>query len=149
MTSTPDSDHLTAWRLFITAQARLLERIDHELAAAGCISLAWYDVLIELVEAPDHRLRMSDLAARVVLSRSTLTRLVDRLEAEGLLLRQRSTSDRRGAYAVLNEAGMAAIRTAWPIYAHGIATHFASHLSGDEARALTQSMTRLLDALTP
>jgi DNA-binding MarR family transcriptional regulator len=147
MTSSLDDEHLTAWRLFITAHARLIERIDRELAAAGCIPLAWYDVLVELVEAPEHRLRMSELAARVVLSRSTLTRLVDRLEAEGLLMRQRSTSDRRGAYAVLTDAGRAAMRTAWPIYARGIATYFAPHLSSGDAHTLTQSLTRVLNAL--
>ena len=54
---------------------------------AGCIALAWYDVLVGLVEAPERRLRMHELAERVVLSRSTLTRLVDRLEQAGLLQR--------------------------------------------------------------
>lgn len=144
-----DAEHLTAWRMFITAHARLIETIDQELAAAGCISLAWYDVLVELVEAPGHRLRMSEVAERVVLSRSTLTRLVDRLEAEGLLQRERSTTDRRGAYAVLTEPGRAALRKAWPIYAQGISTHFAQHLSADEAKLLSGSMARVLDALRP
>jgi DNA-binding MarR family transcriptional regulator len=142
-----DSAHLTAWRLFITAHARLIEQIDGELAAAGCIHLQWYDVLIELVEAPERRLRMSDLAARVVLSRSTVTRLADRLEAEGLLERQRSSTDRRGAYAVLTERGMAAVRSAWPVYARGIARHFARHLSEDEARAMTDALTRVINGL--
>lgn len=142
-----DSEHLTAWRLFITAHARLIEVIDRELAAAGCISLAWYDVLVELLEAPEHRLRMSELATRVVLSRSTVTRLVDRLEHEGLLTRQRSASDRRGAYAVLTEVGRDAMRKAWPVYAQGIATHFAHALSGSDVEVITQSMTRMLDAL--
>lgn len=142
-----NAEHLTAWRMFITAHARLIEVIDHELATAECISLAWYDVLIELGEAPERRLRMSELAARVVLSRSTLTRLVDRLEAEGLLIRERSTSDRRGAYAVITKVGLAALQKAWPIYAQGIAKYFARHLSVSDAQLLTQRMTHMLDAL--
>lgn len=142
-----ESTHLTAWRLFITAHARLIEQIDGELAAAECIPLQWYDVLIELVEAPEHRLRMSELAARVVLSRSTITRLADRLEAEGLLERQRSPTDRRGAYAVLTERGRAAVRKAWPVYAQGIAQHFARHMSEEEAGTIAAVFMRTLDAL--
>jgi DNA-binding MarR family transcriptional regulator len=143
-----DSEHLTAWRMFITAHARIIDAIDRELAAAGCISLAWYDVLVELLEAPEHRLRMSELARRVVLTRSTLTRLVDRIEAEGLLTRQRSATDRRGAYAVITEKGIAAMRAAWPVYARGIATYFASQLSTGEAQTIAAGLTRMLDALS-
>jgi DNA-binding MarR family transcriptional regulator len=147
MKETPDAAALDAWRGFITAHARLIERIDGDLLAAGCISLQWYDVLVELVEAPGERLRMSELAERVVLSRSTLTRLVDRLEAEGLLARERSTSDRRGAYAVLTEQGRAALRAAWPIYARGIAGYFARALTPKEARTLSAAFARMLDGL--
>jgi len=141
-----DETRLAAWRSFITAHAVLIDMIDRELVAAGCVPLQWYDVLVELVEAPDHRLRMHQLAAQVVLSRSGLTRLVDRLEAEGLLTRERSGQDRRGAYAVLTEKGRAALRQAWPIYARGIANHFARHLSGAEARTLTEAFEGILAA---
>jgi hypothetical protein len=85
-----DDLHLDTWRLFITANARLLDIIDGDLLAAGCLPLHWYDVLVELAQAPERRLRMSELAERVVLSRSGLTRLVDRLEAEEFLVRERS-----------------------------------------------------------
>lgn len=139
-----DPTHLTAWRSFITAHAQLIAQIDRDLVAASCIPLLWYDVLVELVEAPEQRLRMSELAEKVVLSRSTVTRLVDRLEAEGLLQRQRSSTDRRGAYAVLTEQGRAALRRAWPIYAHSIAHTFARHLSTAEAVLLTTLMERTL-----
>ena len=141
-----DEARLAAWRTFITAHAVLIDVIDRELVAAGCLPLHWYDVLVELVEAPEHRLRMHQLAAQVVLSRSGLTRLVDRLEAEGLLLRERSGQDRRGAYAVLTEQGRAALRKAWPVYAAGIANHFAQHLETAEARTLTEALQRVLIA---
>lgn len=140
---------LTAWRLFITSHATLIEQIDRELSAAGCVPLQWYDVLVELHEAPDRRLRMAELARRVVLSRSSLTHLADRLEREGLLTRSRVDTDRRGAYAVLTDQGYQALRAAWPIYARGFAQHFIRHLTNEELQTLTDVFQRLLTSTTP
>ena len=142
-----DETALAAWRAFITAHASLIEQIDRDLAAAECVPLSWYDILIELTEAPERRLRMSELDSRVVLSRSTLTHLVERLEAHGLVKRERSDSDRRGAYAVLTDQGYAALRKAWPIYAKGISTYFARHLHDEDIQTLTAAFTRILAAL--
>jgi DNA-binding MarR family transcriptional regulator len=139
--------HLNTWRLFITANARLLDAIDNEMIAAGCLPLHWYDVLVELAEAPEHRMRMTDLAQRVVLSKSGLTRLVDRLEAEQLLERERSAQDRRGAYAVLTDKGLEAMRRSWKVYAQAIVKRFATYLTDDEARVMSAVFQRLLDAL--
>jgi DNA-binding MarR family transcriptional regulator len=138
--------HLAAWRALLKAHAILIDRIDHDLVAAKLSPLSTYDVLIELYEAPEHRLRMHELAERVVLSRSGLTRLVDRLEAEGLLMRDRSGTDRRGAYAVITERGIATLRQTWPIYARGIAEHFAQWLTLDEAQLLEAALRRILQA---
>jgi DNA-binding MarR family transcriptional regulator len=138
--------HLAAWRAFLKAHAVVIERIDHDLMAAERLPLSSYDVLIELYEAPEHRLRMHELAERVVLSRSGLTRLVDRLEAEGLLTRDRCGTDRRGAYAVITEQGIAALRRAWPIYARGIAEYFAQWLTPEEAQILESALGRILQA---
>jgi len=140
---------LTAWRLFITTHATLIEQIDQELAVAGCVPLQWYDVLVELHEAPDRRLRMAELARRVILSRSSLTHLADRLEREGLLARARVDTDRRGAYAVLTDQGYQALRTAWPIYARGIAQHFSRHLTEEELQTVSKVFQRLLTAVAP
>lgn len=120
---------------------RLIER---ELAEAKQLPLSSYDVLLTLLEAPDHRLRMHEIADAVVLSRSGLTRLIDRLEAQGLLVRERSGSDRRGAYAVLTSKGLTALRQAWPTYAKGIQQHFLSQLSDAEVRTLTEALERVL-----
>ena len=138
--------HLAAWRAFLKAHATIIDRIDHDLVAAERPPLSSYDVLIELYEAPEHRLRMHELAERVVLSRSGLTRLVDRLEAEGLLTRERSGTDRRGAYAVITELGIAALRQTWPIYARGIAEYFAQWLTLEEAQLLESAFARILQA---
>src|SRR5437764_6615251 len=138
--------HLAAWRTFLKAHATIIDRIDRDLAAAQRPPLSSYDVLIELYEAPEHRLRMHELAERVVLSRSGLTRLVDRLEAEGLLIRDRSGTDRRGAYAVITEQGIAALRQTWPIYAQGITEYFAQWLTLEEAQLLEAALGRSLQA---
>jgi DNA-binding MarR family transcriptional regulator len=136
--------HLAAWRAFLKAHATIIDRIDRDLAAAQRPPLSSYDVLIELYEVPERRLRMHELAERVVLSRSGLTRLVDRLEAEGLLTRDRCGTDRRGAYAVITEQGIAALQQTWPIYARGIAEYFARWLTLEEAQTLESALERML-----
>jgi len=138
--------HLAAWRAFLKAHATVVDRIDHDLVAAERLPLSWYDVLIELYEAPERRLRMHELAQRVLLSRSGLTRLVDRLEAEGLLTRDRSVPDRRGAYAVITEQGITALRRAWPVYAQGIVQYFAQWLTQEEAQVFVSALERVLQA---
>lgn len=142
----PDAARLAAYRAFITAHAEILARVERDLAAAGAIPITWYDVLIELYEAPGRRLRQRDLARAVVLSRSGLTRTVDRLAAAGLLRREPDPTDRRGAFAVLTDEGLAAMHRAWPTYARGIVTYFARHLSDVDACLLTGIFERIRDA---
>jgi DNA-binding MarR family transcriptional regulator len=139
-----DRTQLAAWRTFITTHAVVIEQIEHELIEAKKLPLSSYDVLLALVEAPNRRLRMNELAQAVVLSRSGLTRLVDRLEHEGLLRRDRSGPDRRATYAVLTLKGFRAFRHAWPIYAQGIVKHFIQYLNEEEIGILTQMLERLL-----
>ncbi len=103
-------------------------------------------MLLALVEALNRRLRMYELAYDLVLSRSGLTRLVDRLEQEGLLRRDRSGPDRRATYAVLTLKGFRAFRRAWPIYAQGIARYFVRYLTDEELCALTEALTLVLAA---
>lgn len=136
--------HLAAWRTFLKAHATIIDQIERDLVTARRPPLSTYDVLIELYEAPEQRLRMHELAERVVLSRSGLTRLVDRLEAEGLLTRDRSGKDRRGAYAVITEQGIEALHQTWPTYAKGIAEYFAQWLTLDEAQFLESAFDRIL-----
>lgn len=141
-----DESREEAWRAFITAYGVVMERIERELAGAGLPPLGWYDVLLELWVAPERRLRMHELARAVVLSRSGLTRLVDRLERAGLLRREPDPADRRGAFAVLTEEGAAMRRTMWPVYERGISEHFGEHLSDEEARTLTRALGRVVAA---
>jgi DNA-binding MarR family transcriptional regulator len=138
---------LATWRQFLTLHRRIVDAIDRDLQRDGRLPLTSYDVLIELYEAPEQRLRMAELARRVVLSRSGLTRLVDRLEAGGLLTRDRVGEDRRGAYAVLSKAGVEAMRGAWPTYERGIQRYFAAALSGDEIATLDRLLSRIATGL--
>lgn len=137
-------DSLRAWRLFITSHAKIIQKIDTDLAEAGEISLSWYDVLIEVYEAPEKRLRMNEVAERVVLSRSGLTRLVDRLEEKGYLRRETDAQDRRGFFLCITESGIGALRSAWPIYARGIQSFFADSLNPEEAVILTKVFEKIL-----
>ena len=142
-----DTLGLEAWEAFVFAHAAAVGRIERDLAREDVVSLAWYDVLVALAHAPDRRLRLNELAERVVLSRSGLSRLVDRIEAAGLIVREPSPDDRRGAYAVLTEAGATAQREAWPRYAAGIAKHFSRHLSDEEKRVIAVALRRVRAAL--
>jgi len=135
-----------AWRTFLTAHAAVIERIERDLAREEMLPLGWYDVLLALSEASEQQLRMNELARAVVLSRSGLTRLVDRLEKAELLRRERCDDDRRGCYAVLTEEGRAALRRSWPVYAGGISEHFGRHLGDDEVTMLTEALGRVLTA---
>jgi DNA-binding MarR family transcriptional regulator len=135
-----------AWSLLLATQATLVERIEAALAEAGLPPLAWYDVLWELEKADAGRLRMHELARGVVLSRSNLTRLVDRLEGAKLTARERCPDDRRGAYAVLLPAGREMRRRMWPVYRREIERLFAAHVSDKEAGAMNATLTKVLRA---
>jgi len=134
---------LSAWRFFIKAHARIIEKIEQDLAEQKRVPLTTYDVLIALFEATDRRLRIGDLNKKVLLTKSGLTRLVDRLEREGLIRRERSEEDRRGSYAALTEAGEVELRRAWPVYAKGIKNYFAAPLSEEDFNTLRNAMEKL------
>jgi DNA-binding MarR family transcriptional regulator len=141
-----DKTRNSIWRLFLTAHVRVLDQIEAKLAEAELPPLEWYDVLLTLKEAPEHCLRLSELADKVLLSRSNLTRLVDRLEKAGLLYRQPCPTDRRGTFAVLTPEGLAMQKQMWPVYAKGIVEYFASHVSDSEMSVLQQVLERMLAA---
>jgi DNA-binding MarR family transcriptional regulator len=131
------------WRTFLRAHAGVMRELERELAAQAGLPLAWYDVLLQLAEAPDRRLRMAELADRVLLSRSGLTRLVDRLQAEELVRREPSPDDARGTYTVLTATGLARLRRAAPVHLAGIQRHWLAHFSDDELRQLGALLGRL------
>jgi DNA-binding MarR family transcriptional regulator len=134
---------MAAWRGFLNAHAFVLRRLEAELEAEQSMPLANYDVLVQLAEAPDHSLRMSELASSVLISRSGLTRLVDRLEREGLVERQACLDDARGTLAVLTEAGLVRLGEAWVTHLRGVREHMISRFNEQELATLGELFTRL------
>jgi DNA-binding MarR family transcriptional regulator len=139
------AEQLAAWRTFLRAHARVTRRLEADLIVEHRLPLAMYDVLVQLVEAPDHRLRMTELAERVLLSRSGLTRLVDRMEREGLVRREACESDARGLFAVLTDAGFARLRAASGTHLRGIDEYVIGRLTPEELAQLGQLLGKLLD----
>ena len=142
-TPRPGDWRVGVWRSFLRAHAGVMRELERELVAEAGMPLGWYDVLLTLAEAPDRRLRMAELADRVLLSRSGVTRLVDRLQAEGLVRREPSPHDARGTYTVLTADGLARLRRAAPVHLAGIRRHWLARFSDDELRTLGELLERL------
>ncbi|HKC28599.1 MAG TPA: MarR family transcriptional regulator [Jatrophihabitans sp.] len=132
------------WRSFLRAHAEVMRELERELVTETGMPLGWYDVLLQLAEAPGRRLRMAELADRVLLSRSGLTRLIDRLQAEGLVRREPSPDDARGTFTVLTPEGMQRLRVAAPVHLAGIRKHWLAHFSDDELREFGGLLARVL-----
>jgi len=132
-----------AWGGFLTTHARLVRKLDEELREAHGMPLGTFDVLIQLSRAPNQRLRMRDLADAIVLSRSGLTRLVDRLVRDGLVERERCGEDARGAWAVLTPAGRKALKQATPTHIEGVRRLFLADLDTDDQDRLADVWDRL------
>jgi DNA-binding MarR family transcriptional regulator len=135
---------LAVWRVFLRVHASLTRRLEHDLLIEHDLPLASYDVLLQLAEAPQRRLRMTDLAARVLLSRSGLTRLVDRLATDGLVERQSCPSDARGTFTVITEAGLNRLRQAAPTHLGGIEAYMTRRLAPAELDLLGTLLGKLL-----
>ena len=130
--------------MFLRAHAQVTRSLEAELVAEHDLPLPSYDVLVQLSESPDRRLRMTELADRVLLSRSGLTRLVDRLAREGLVERQSCPSDARGTLAVLTETGLQRLQDAWPTHLRGVAEHVTGKLTAEEVEQLTTLLGKLV-----
>jgi DNA-binding MarR family transcriptional regulator len=133
-TPTPTPAQVRSWRSFLEAHAAVGRAIDAELSRAALPPLGWYDVLWALREAPGRRLRMHELAERVLLSRTGLTRLVDRIETAGCLRREPVPGDRRGTYVSLTAAGTRLLGRMWPVYARCIGRWFTEPVGAEHVR---------------
>jgi len=135
-----------AWAVLLAAHATLVERIEAALAEAQLPPLSWYDVLWELEKAEGGKLRMHELARRIVLSRSNLTRLADRLETAKLIEREDTPHDRRGYHCVITRAGLAMRKKMWPVYRAEIERLFSRHVTVEEARVIGEALARTVKA---
>lgn len=130
------------WELTLRTVTGLLRTFEEDMKAQG-FALPWYDVLVQLMEAPGERLRMQDLADNVVLTRSGLSRLIDRMEKAELVRREPAADDRRGSYAVLTELGRATYARLAEEHRQKIEERFTSQLSNADLRALRRAMRKL------
>lgn len=135
-----DVDEMRAWRTLLVAHGRLTRVLDEELEAAHGISLQDHEVLIHLSEAPNNRLRMADLADRLVMSRSGLSRRIDRMMANGQVRRVRCASDGRGVWAELTPGGRRCLDAATPTHVDGVRRHFVSKLTRPQLLALADAL---------
>lgn len=131
-----DEQELRAWRGLLRTYAKLTKALDAELEAAHGLPLTSYEVLMYIADADGERMRMHDLASSILLSRSGLTRLVDRLERDGLLCRQSCPSDARGAFACLTAKGRETLDAARATHLAGVRAMFLSHFTPAEQELL-------------
>ncbi|MEO6206024.1 MAG: MarR family transcriptional regulator [Mycobacteriales bacterium] len=146
----PSRKHLStsAWGALLQVHAAVVPVLDQKLLAEAGMPLRFYDVLLELAAAPERKLRMSDLADRVVLSRTRVSRLVEEMTTAGLLIREQNPQDGRSAYAALTDLGLRRYRQAAPTYLAGIEEHFAKHLADQDLNALAATLHRVLAMTT-
>jgi DNA-binding MarR family transcriptional regulator len=146
-TLSPRDRRIATWRDFLIAHARISRLLDEDLRAEHDLSLAEYDALLQLAEAPGRRLRMHQLADRVLLSRSGVTRLIDRLVADGSVERDSCQTDARGAEAVLTSAGLGRLRNAAGTHLRGIGEHFLDSIEPADLSAVGRAMRDVLTGL--
>ena len=137
---------IQAWVALLEAHSRLVPQVSRQLESACGISLAWYDVLFQLSRVPENRLRMHELADAVLLSKSGLTRLVDRIEEAGLIARAAVPGDRRSLYVQLTPTGSRLVAKARRVVERLVAEHFGRHLSEAELVALRDSLAHVARA---
>jgi DNA-binding MarR family transcriptional regulator len=142
----PTRSEIDAWRSFLRSHAKVTRCLEAELLGEQRLSLGAYDVLAQLAEAEDQCLRMAELAEAVLLSRSGVTRLVDRLERAGLVIRERVDGDGRGVVARLTPAGANRLGIAARTHLAGVVRHFVELLDEQELAVIARLTQRIADA---
>lgn len=133
-----------AWGGFLRAHATIVRKLDAELKEAFGLPLSSYEVLLHLSWAPGHRMRMGELAESVLLTLGGVTRLISRLESEGLVRREPCPEDRRGTYALLTKLGLARLDEAHPTHLAGVHKLFLEHFSEEELKTMGEYWRRVL-----
>jgi DNA-binding MarR family transcriptional regulator len=140
--SSPSPERLRCWRLFVESALALIDLLDTELEQAVGIPQRWYDVLVHLEESPAG-IPMTELAERILYSKSGFTRVVDRMEEEGLVRRLRLEHDRRSILIVLTDKGTETLDEARRHHRDGIERHFSQHLAHADIKALTRALEKV------
>ena len=139
-----DEREMSAWHALLRGHAAVVRVLEAELEATQGLSLPAYEVLSHLSDAPGSRLRMSDLAACAVLTPSGLTRLVDKLSRDGLVVRDKCSADARVVYAVLTDAGRERLVTAYPAHLRSVREHYIDRLSAEQLDAVADALSVLV-----
>jgi DNA-binding MarR family transcriptional regulator len=146
--SSPTAKQRAQWRVFLETALAVIDILDSEMREQRGITLAWYDVLIHLEDAPDG-LGMTEIANRILFSKSGLTRVIDRMEAAGLVRRERPPEDRRVVKVLLTPAGLDALDAARAVHRRGIQEHFVSHLDPAQLEQLTGMLQGVREHVRP
>lgn len=133
-----------AWFTFIKAQQIVLEKVDKDLKDKGYPPISWYDVILELDKAQYGRLRQNGLGELILLSKYNVSRLLDRLEKQGLIRREQCVEDTRGTFAVITDRGKKLRKDMWPVYYKSINEHFLSRFSQKELAQIIVFNERLI-----
>jgi DNA-binding MarR family transcriptional regulator len=133
--------------MLLETHGNLVEALERDLDAVGGLPLTWYEVLAQLALAPDQHLRMNELAESILLSKSGITRLVDRMEQDGLIKRESCATDRRVIHAALTDKGRKLYESASPLHRKGVEERFTKHLTEAEVKALKSAFAKVLDAM--
>lgn len=147
MTNWLTRDQQDAWRAWLDATLQLNDRLSRDLHEAHGLTLADYEILVHLSESHDRRMRMSELADKVLSSRSRLSHQVDRMERAGLVSREHCVDDRRGSFAVLTDHGWDVLVKAAPDHVASVRRHLVDVLDAQEFAALGASCRRIADRL--
>ena len=146
MTTTNTDTHLKMWRSFLQTHSTVVKHLEQRMQEKHGLPLAWWDVLIQLADGPDGRMRMGELAESVLLTRSGITRLLDRMIKAGLVSREPCPGDRRGYYAVITQAGKDTIEKVGPDHSDNAWEVFLGHITEEEAAQIGQVFERVLAA---
>ncbi|MDQ6436690.1 helix-turn-helix domain-containing protein [Mesorhizobium sp. LHD-90] len=133
-----------AWVRLMRSQRRIFESIERDLQAEGCPPLAWYDVMLELDRAEDGRLRPMEIERRTLFAQPNLSRMIARLEREGLVRREAFSDDGRGHWVVITEQGRRKRAAMWEIYGAAIEKHLGARLTDGEAEHLADLLAKLV-----
>jgi DNA-binding MarR family transcriptional regulator len=142
-----DETEMAAWRAFLSTYHLLERRIEEQLKAAAGLTHPQYEILVRLSDAPEHRMRMTELARGVIASKSALTYQITQLEKAGLVERATCPSDDRGVLAVITEAGLRCLERVAPGHLDVVRTYLIDRLTRDELDVLTAALCRTEEAL--
>jgi DNA-binding MarR family transcriptional regulator len=134
------------WRAFLEAHSTVIKYLERQMQEQHSLPLSWWDVLQQLSDSEGGRLRMGELAELVLLTRSGITRLLDRMITAGMVVREQCPGDRRGYYAVITQLGLDTIKKVGPDHSKDAWDAFLEHVTQEEAAVMEKVFSRVLAA---